>query len=186
MHGHEPLLGTILVPVKPDRHFHLLPWVVAFARGAGAHVRFVWVHHPDVAEGLAEDADPHLEEWMDRCAKAGVESSAEIREGKVEDEIVAAALACGADMVVLSHAEDSHRIEGIQLRLLHGKELRSPPCPVVLVPTCDHKDEAHSQPPACAGPYFVEETLEERSRTARAGAQFPSSASSRREVPPTR
>lgn len=184
MHGHEPLLGTILVPVKPDRHFHLLPWVVAFARGAGSQVRFVWIHHDEISEGVAQGAEKHLAEWMDRCAKAGVDSTAEIREGNLEDEIVGAALDCGADMVVLSHAEDSHRIEGIQRRLLHGEELRSPPCPVVLVPTCDHKEE-HSGPPACAETQpFTAQNLEERSRRARETNPFRSSESNCREVTP--
>lgn len=184
MHGHEPLLGTILVPVKPDRHFHLLPWIVAFARGAGSQVRFVWVQHDEAPEGMADDAEAHLAEWMDRCAKAGVESTAAIREGSVEDEIVAAALECGADMVILSHAEDSHRIDSIQSRLLHGEELRSPPCPVVLVPTCDHKEE-HTQPPACAsGQPFTEETVEERSKRARESELFGAPSGTKREITP--
>jgi hypothetical protein len=183
MHGHEPLLGTILVPVKPDRHFHLLPWVVAFARGAGAHVRFVWIQHDDCPDGMADEAEKHLAEWMERCAKAGVESSAAIREGTVEDEIVGAVLENGADMVILSHAEDSHRIDSIQRRLLHGEELRSPPCPVVLVPTCDHKEE-HKGPPTCAaGQPFNEATVEERSKRARETNPFGSPSSNRREIP---
>lgn len=186
MQGHEPLLGTILVPVKPDRHFHLLPWVVAFARGAGARVRFMWVQHEECPEGMIDEAELHLADWMDRCTKAGIESSAGIRRGKVEEQIVAAALDHHADMVILSHAEDSHRIEAIQRRLLRGEELRSPPCPVVLVPTCDHKDEAHSAPPACAGPSFGEETLEERSKRARETNPFRPSSSDRREITPPR
>ena len=167
MHGHEPLLGTILVPVKPDRHFQLLPWVVALARGAGASLRFVWVHHGEVTEELASQAEDHLAEWMSRCAHVGVESSSEIRRGDLEDELVRAAIEVGADLVVLSHSEDSRRVDGLQHRLMHDPELRSPPCPVLLVPTCDHKDAAHAGPPTCSQQPFREETVEERSRLAR-------------------
>lgn len=151
---------SILLPLDGSSFAEeALPLATRLARGEGTELRLLHVIRgaPDVdfkspAEDLAwrsevrEAASGALGEWVARLRKEGVMAHAEVREGAVADQILAAAREHGSDLVVMT----THGAGGFRrwwLGSVSERLLREGALPLLLVRPWDDTAERGADSP---------------------------------------
>lgn len=145
----KPAIRRILVPTDfsapSDRAFE---YATALARSLGASINIVHVlqdpfaaqaawefyipDSPEIREQKYQDAKNRLLELGARSMESGVRLTTEVRIGNPTDEINAAAIDYGSDLIVMS----THGRTGLPHLLLGSiaeRVLRTAPCPVLAV-----------------------------------------------------
>lgn len=143
----QPVFRRILVPTDfSEPSSRALDYAAALAAGLGAAINLIHVLHdpftaqaawefyvpesPEVQERKYQDARARLAALAEGAAARGVPIATEVRLGNPMDEINAAAVDYGSDLIVMS----THGRTGLPHLLLGSiaeRVLRTAPCPVL-------------------------------------------------------